>query len=104
MLIKDLRFIEKTDNTDHIFGGVSAFTEVRVSANGGNAEADAYAVGFGNSTNAATTAYTRSAKGSNYELSAAVGSGVAYAFTLNGRKPIVTTSVSTGVATDVKLT
>jgi hypothetical protein len=104
MLIKDLKFIEKSDNTDHVFGGASAFTGFRVSANGGKAEADAYAAGFGNSTGAATTTYTKSAKGAYYELSAAVGSGVAYAVTLNGRKPSVATSVSTDVATDVRLT
>jgi hypothetical protein len=104
MLIKDLRFIEETDTTDNIHGGASAFTGVSVSANGGTASAGATAKALGDSTVAGTVTGTRSAKGAYYAVSAAAGGAAAAAVTLNGRKPIVATSVTTGFATDIKLT
>jgi hypothetical protein len=102
MLIQDLRFIEATDAIDNVHGGTSAFTGVKVSANGGSAGSDAYAAGFGYTTNAATTAGTRAAKGTFYELSAATGTAVSWAVTVDGKNSTVATSVSTGVATDFK--
>jgi hypothetical protein len=104
MLIKDLRFIEKTDSTDQIHGGVSAFTGVTVSANGGTAFASSGAAASGNSTNAATTANTLAATDNKYyKLSAGTGTAVGWAVTVDGKKSKVATSVSTGVATDIKL-
>lgn len=103
MLIQDLRFIEETNGTDQIHGGVSAFTGVTVSANGGTASVSSDASAFGDSTNAATTGKTRTAAGMGYKLSAGTGTGVSWAVTVDGKNSKVATSVSTGVATDVKL-
>jgi hypothetical protein len=103
MLIKDLRFIEKTDGTDQIHGGASASTGVFVNANGGTASVGAGAEATGNSTNAGTTGNTRTASGNSYKLSAATGTAVAWGVTRDGKNSNVATSVSTGVDTDVKL-
>jgi hypothetical protein len=86
-----------------VHGGTSAFTGVKVSANGSSASADAYAASFGYTTNAVTTTATRSAKGAYYEIGVATGTGVGYAVTVDGKNSRVATSVSTGVATDIKI-
>jgi hypothetical protein len=104
MLIQDLRFIEATDSTDHVHGGASASTGVTVSANGGDASAKANAKALGDITVAGTVTGTRAAKGDFYAVSAAAGGGAAAAVSLNGRKPTVATSYTTGVVTDLKLT
>lgn len=101
MLIKDLRFIEKTHNTDSIYGGVSAATGVFVSANGGRASADSFAEASGFNTGTGTNTGTRTAAGRNFKLSTAVGTGTAFAVTVDGKNSRVATSVSTGVDTDV---
>ncbi|MGL5832403.1 MAG: hypothetical protein ACRC1Z_04120 [Waterburya sp.] len=104
MLIQDLRFIEETNGTDQIHGGVSAFTGVTVGASGSNAYVDSSAGAYGKSTNAATTGITYAATDNKYyALSTATGTGVSYAVTVDGKDSKVATSVSTGVATDVKL-
>jgi hypothetical protein len=103
MIIKDLRFIQATDKTDNINGGVGAFTGGNVSANGGVASADVFAEAFGQSTTANTLTGTRSAAGPSYSLSAATGAGTATAVTVDGKNSSVATSVFTGVATDVQV-
>jgi hypothetical protein len=103
MLIKDLRFIEKTDDTDHIHGGASAFTRVYVSANGGTASAGAGAKASGDSTISGTLTGTRSAKGAYYAASGAGAGAGAGAATLEGGKPTLATSFSADLATDLKI-
>jgi hypothetical protein len=103
MLIQDLRFIEKTDGTDQIHGGVSAYTGVSVSADGGKAYVSSGASAYGDSTNAATTGNTRAASGKYYKLSAGTGTAVSWGVTVDGKNSKVATSVSTGVATDVDI-
>lgn len=103
MIIKDLRFIQATDRTENIHGGIGAFTGGNVSANGGVASSNVFAEGYGQSTTANTLTGTRSASGPSYNLSAATGAGTATAVVVDGKNSSVATSVYTGVATDVQV-
>ncbi len=103
MIIKDIKFIQATDKTENINGGIGAFTGGNVSANGGVASSNVFAVGSGQSTTANTLTGTRSAAAPSYSLSAATGAGTATAVVVDGKNSSVATSVFTGVATDVQL-
>ena len=102
MLIQDLQFIEQTAENNSVHGGAGAFTGVNVSAFGSRANADAFGSGFGTGTGANTNTATRTSSGKYFDLSTAVGTSTAYGVTRDGKNSSVSTSVSTGVDTDIR--
>jgi hypothetical protein len=103
MLIQDLRFIEETDGTDQIHGGVSAYTGVQVSAREGKASANAGASAYGDITGAKTLTATIAIKSGYATASGAGGGAAAYAVSLDGLSPKVAVSTSVGTAVSTGL-
>ena len=101
MLIKDLQFIEQTEDNNTVNGGAFAFTGVDVFAFGSKAGADAFGVGGGDSTSANTNTATRTSSSDYFDVSTAVGTSTAYGVTRDGKNSSVATSVSTGVDTSI---
>jgi hypothetical protein len=102
MMISDLQHMESASEIE-VNGGNSTYTSIEVSAYGSKANVNGVATAFGQNTGANVLIGTRAAKGYRYELSAGTGAATAYSVTVNGKNSGVSTSVSTGVATDVKI-
>jgi hypothetical protein len=102
MIISDLQHMESASEVE-VNGGTSTYTSIGVSVNGSKANVNGVAEAFGQNTGANVLIGTRVAKGNGYELGAATGAATAYSVTVDGKNSKVSTSVSTGVATDVKI-
>ncbi|MFM2315522.1 MAG: hypothetical protein RLZZ04_4800 [Cyanobacteriota bacterium] len=102
MIISDLQHMESAGEVE-VNGGNSTYTSIEVSAYGSKANVNGVAEAFGQNTGTGVLVGTRVAKGNGYELGAGTGAATAYSVTVNGKNSRVSTSVSTGVATDVKI-